>query len=135
MLIDAGADLQARSNDGTVLEAVAGQYRHNVRYAPERPVSDGMLRCQDIMAMLFAAGERNWPLIPTPCRGLHHTLPAVLKESTGQLGHLFRRLMPEIQGEIRVTLLLINHFTRGSGRGTQDLRLPLLEALVALVDS
>ncbi len=56
----------------------------------------------------------------------------LLEEAPEELGELYMRLMPGVEGEIRTALLLLNRFCSGSAR---DLRLPMLEALVGIDDA
>lgn len=130
MLIAADADLTARKY-GTVLKAVAKQYAEVKRDAPLNVNNAKLDDFQKVMAILVAAGERDWDLIPTPCRYLHRALPEVMQEASVELGGLFQRLVPHIQDEIRSALLLLNRFCL---RGARDLQLPLLQVLMELQD-
>lgn len=127
IVVDAGVDFRANRIYGTVTETAA--YWHD--HALSNGLTDTMLKHEATLSILVAAGERDWDLIPTPCRGLERALPAVMQEVPEErevnLPQLFARLMPEIQGEIRAALLLLNRFCPGGG---QDVQLLLLKAIV-----
>jgi hypothetical protein len=62
-----------------------------------------------IIAMLVAAGDRQWAHVPSPCPGLESALMPVWIAAPQELGQLFSRLEDPVKRRIRTALCTLHH--------------------------
>jgi ankyrin repeat protein len=62
-----------------------------------------------IIAMLVAAGDRQWAHVPSPCPGLESALLSVWKETPQELPELAARLDSEVKRRIQAALCVLHH--------------------------
>jgi hypothetical protein len=62
-----------------------------------------------IIAMLVAAGDRQWACVPSPCPGLVSALMSVWKEAPEELPQLAARLTPGVKRRIQAALCTLHH--------------------------
>jgi ankyrin repeat protein len=62
-----------------------------------------------IIAMLVAAGDRQWARVPSPCPGLESALLLVWKDAPEELPQLAARLEPEVKRRIQAALCTLHH--------------------------
>jgi hypothetical protein len=62
-----------------------------------------------IIAMLVAAGDRQWAYVPSPCPGLELALRSVWTEAPQELPQLAARLEPGAKRRIQAVLCVLHH--------------------------
>lgn len=88
LLIEGGADILLKDATGrTALQCLPTYYIDPMGTARA-------IETDSVIALLVAAGDRNWHVVPIPCRGLERALVPVWRDAPEELPELIKRLYP-----------------------------------------